>query len=634
MSEDLKQKAMEALKTYQADMEVLQTEREKSIKQYMREPYGDEEEGRSKVVMSDTFDTIETIMPYLMRVFYGGQDVAKFSGAGEGDERGAELLGELVNFFVHKRMNGFVAFHDWFKEALVCRISVAKYWFEKRTDYRERRYEGLTADEYDALIAKDGIEVVKVEETVVEEAVHETFGMDIIEVAPAIITYDVDVKIAKEIRHPMFEPLPSEEFYFDVKAKKITDSPCFHRRRMHKNEILAKYGKKVDEEELTTELESYGNNTDLWQTRFHDLGGINFILDQDDYFYLWEAYLDDYDKDGNKKPMKLVILGDRLLDSEDNTYGEPPFIDLTPIRLPHRAVGLDMATILADIQKIHTALYRAILDNIYFQNNAREIFDPSAIDSNDLYDGNRPGGKIPTKPGKDPRAAVFPMPVTPLSTQTYEMATKTIPEMRQDRTGINRYVQGDDKGLNKTAFGVNTLLNQALQRQELLARVFAETGVSKLFRKLAELTIEFMDVPQAIKLNGRWQTIDPKAIDVDFDVNIDVGIGTGTKDVIVQQMQMMMQLSMPLIPTGIVTPENIYNIMKNIYEAMGYKSVEEFITEAQTLMPGMGGMNVNPMAAGPGAAGFGIGAAPLPSAGFVAEPPGGGVPGGPTLGAY
>ena len=38
---------------------------------YRGEPFGDEEEGRSQVVSMDVRDTVQAIMPSLMRIFHG-----------------------------------------------------------------------------------------------------------------------------------------------------------------------------------------------------------------------------------------------------------------------------------------------------------------------------------------------------------------------------------------------------------------------------------------------------------------------------------------------------------------------------------------------------------------------------------
>jgi hypothetical protein len=55
--------------------------------------------------------------------------------------------------------------------------------------------------------------------------------------------------------------------------------------------------------------------------------------------------------------------------------------------------------------------------------------------------------------------------------------------VRENRTGIVRNNQGlDADSLNKTASGMNMLMSAAQQRQELIARVLAETAIKRLYR--------------------------------------------------------------------------------------------------------------------------------------------------------
>ena len=59
--------------------------------------------------------------------------------------------------------------------------------------------------------------------------------------------------------------------------------------------------------------------------------------------------------------------------------------------------------------------------------------------------------------------------------------------VRESRTGVTRYNQGlDADSLNKTATGVNALMSQSQMRMELIARVFAETGVKDLFKRIKQ----------------------------------------------------------------------------------------------------------------------------------------------------
>ena len=45
---------------------------------YRAAPFGDEEQGRSQVVLSEVRDTIQSIMPSLMRIFTSGQRIVEY----------------------------------------------------------------------------------------------------------------------------------------------------------------------------------------------------------------------------------------------------------------------------------------------------------------------------------------------------------------------------------------------------------------------------------------------------------------------------------------------------------------------------------------------------------------------------
>ena len=57
----------------------LQEERLDALDRYLGRPYGDEQEGRSAVVMRDVHDTVEWIKPSLMKVFASGDEVCFYA---------------------------------------------------------------------------------------------------------------------------------------------------------------------------------------------------------------------------------------------------------------------------------------------------------------------------------------------------------------------------------------------------------------------------------------------------------------------------------------------------------------------------------------------------------------------------
>ena len=73
-------------------------------------------------------------------------------------------------------------------------------------------------------------------------------------------------------------------------------------------------------------------------------------------------------------------------------------------------------------------------------------------------------------------------------------------QIREVRTGVTKYNQGlDSESLNKTATGISTIMNQTQMRSELIARIFAETGVKDLFRKMFALSIKYQDKEKIIQ---------------------------------------------------------------------------------------------------------------------------------------
>jgi hypothetical protein len=49
--------------------------RKRSLEYYLGKPFGNEQEGRSQVVSTDVSDTVESLLPSLMRVFTAGDRV-------------------------------------------------------------------------------------------------------------------------------------------------------------------------------------------------------------------------------------------------------------------------------------------------------------------------------------------------------------------------------------------------------------------------------------------------------------------------------------------------------------------------------------------------------------------------------
>lgn len=80
----------------------LQEERVKAMRAYTREPYGNEEEGRSAVVASDVFDAVEGMLPDLIEVFTSSEKAVVFEPVGPEDDMIFDIYdieGEIAGMF-------------------------------------------------------------------------------------------------------------------------------------------------------------------------------------------------------------------------------------------------------------------------------------------------------------------------------------------------------------------------------------------------------------------------------------------------------------------------------------------------------------------------------------------------------
>lgn len=572
--ETLVEKCLDMLKSTKEDMKQLNDERLKLYKAYRGDKLGNEIKGRSEIISTDVSNAIESFMPDLMEVFYGGQNVVEIRPQGIGDEEKARLMQEKINFDFQKGMNGYRILHDWLKDALIYKAGIVKWCWKVEDKFKTVEYRDLTDEQFYALQTDDFEIQEHSEEVVVEAGFAPDMMGGMVMITPPVKIHSVKGKKKVHTSKPFVENVAPEEFIFDIKMKNREDGFIAHKREKTADEIVKEYGiPKEDLTEYTDKLDDI-----LGQERFADLGGVGFFKAEKkkDCYYIYECYYPGSDK-------IVTLLGDKKLREEENTYGCPPFVIISPLLEPHRMIGRGIAELTLIYQQVHTALTRYIMDNIAFQSNGMNIVNPFRINTDDLLNSNKPGGIVRTKYDIDPNSAIFPVPITPLANQVYQFREMS-EGMKENAIGITRYNQGlDAKSLNRTATGISQIMSAAQKRIRFIARTLAETGVKELFQDLVTLNLNFFDSEASVKINDEWRTITPEDISGEFDVIIDVGVGTGSTEVKVNQMMQMLQnygmiasIAGPMVQQ-IYTLENVKNILKEIWECWGFKDTTKFV---------------------------------------------------------
>jgi type IV secretory pathway VirB10-like protein len=119
----------------------------------------------------------------------------------------------------------------------------------------------------------------------------------------------------------------------------------------------------------------------------------------------------------------------------------------------------------------------------------------------------------------------------------------------------------------------------------LIARNFAEGGVTDLFKQMLKLVCQYQNAKDIMAVSGSFVEIDPREWTNQFNLNINIGLGTNNKDQQAQHLMGLMQIQEKALQIGVCTPENIYNAASLYAVALGQKSPDKFFTDPSTQPP-------------------------------------------------
>lgn len=536
-----------------------------------------EVDGRSSVVSTDISDVIEWIMPSLVKMFTAGDDAVRFDPQSEEDVDGAEQATAYCNYVFYRQNPGFAIIHNWFKDALLEKAGIVKTWWDDHKDVAKEDYEGLTLDELTLMMRDRTVEIVSQKTYPDPAAPPQPAAPQMMMPLPPPMLYDVTIKRTLKAAQCRIENVPPEEFLISRQARTM-DEPFFigHRVRKTASDLRAMgYSQAQIDACMSDDYSANLNMEHLERVEFDDETD-SFRQDEGEdesrrIIWLHECYVNvDYDDDGIAELRRIVKCGTEILENE--AIDAHPFCLITPILMPHRVIGLSVADILFDLQRIKTAVWRQYLDSLALSTAPRMYVDTTRnVNLDDLL-LSRPGG-IVRGDGPD---GVTPLVLPNVGNEALQ-GLQVLDDMRENRTGVTKYNQGThSQSLNKTATGVNAIMQASNQRIELIARVFAETGVKDLFRKILKLASQNAEQETILRLNNKFIPVDPREWKTQFDVSINVGLGAGNKDQIMQHMMLILQAQQNAMPLGVVTPRNMYNALSELTKAAGFKDVSRF----------------------------------------------------------
>jgi len=555
-------------------------EREEAMRQYHRMPYGNEVDGESQIVASDIQDSVEWILPALLKTFTATDKAVSFEPSRESDVKGAEQATDTCNYVFYKQNNGFLILYTAIKDMLTVRNCAVMWRKEDQETVSSVPFKGATEEMLAMLLQEEDAEL---ESANPEQAIDTMTGQP-------VVVYSGRMKKTEKRSIVKVEAFSPDALLVqrDWTSPLLQECPYVCRMMRVTLSDLKMMGLECTADDLRSS-DSMDYNSDSKQSRItnvdsQDQSAANFVgdsdTDDDSMAEGWlriEFVLADKDGDGVAERLCVYRLSDKILKCDVTSH--VPIATSSPILNAHRWDGMSMADAVSDLQRLHTELLRQTLNNLYLTNNPRSKVLTDAnwaplANIDDLLD-SRAGGVIRQR---DINAVTEQ--VIPFSAGASMPMLEYVQGMRENRTGVSRTSQGlNPDSMNNTATGRAMDATAAMQRIELIARIIAETLVKPIFQGILKVLTDGGMQKLAFKLRDEFVEYDPNEWRDQYDMTINVGLGTGDASQKATQLMMIAALQEKGMAVGLATPKHLYHTGAKIIENAGFKDVQNFLQD-------------------------------------------------------
>ena len=548
---------------------------------YYQRQYGDEETGRSQFIDSTIRDTVNAILPSLLKIFFASEKVMEFIPRQPEDVPFAEQASDYVSWCITQSNPGFMVYHDAMKDALIRGSGFIKYYYAEKKDVEGFSYTDLDDDTLAFLMQDESVEVTSVDSQPVEQVE----GMN-----PQEMPMKHDVTIVKRSNKGKIhiECIPPEEIIYNRRSKGFEDPSTKmigHRSVMTVGELVSLGYDKDDFIDLAGTKYDLDDSEEFLSRRPEVYGSDSNAVVYDDaskrLLYTEIYYKCDFDQDDYAEIRRVCFAGDKY---EEMLMNEPvnnfPFVHLNPYPEPHDSIGTGIFDRLKDVQRTKTSIIRAMLDSLSLSVFPRMAFVDGEASVSDLMNGEV-GSLVRMRSPN----AVQPLHL-PYTGQQAEGMLNYFGEVTENRTGISKASLGLDPQslMSSSPIAVAGTLTNAQQKVEYIARVFAEKAFKPLFKGILKLIVQHQDQETIIRLRNDWVPMDPKAWDSSYDVMVNVALGGGDDNLRLQALQLIAGKHEQILTT--VGPDNplvgivqYANTLRKITELSGFKDADQFFKD-------------------------------------------------------
>jgi len=552
--------------------------RAESTRYYLGDPFGNEVDGRSQVVSRDVRDSVQAVLPSMMRVFFGSEKVVEFVPRTADDMAMSEQATDYLNYVVRQDNDAIAIFYSVFKDALMNKGGFVKWWWDDSIEVHTHTFEGLDEGALGLILQEEGVEAVSVEGRPATGISPEQIQQMEAQGQPTPQIYDVEIKRSRKRNQVKIETMPPEEFFVDAAATSLDDAMVVGHRTMSTVSDLVALGYDRDmlDDHLSDEFAFV--DSDEYTARYSntEMPGPVSAAERRRVLYTEAWCYIDYDGDGIAELRRVCTVGNNYEVVNNEPADSIPFAMFACDPEPHVFFGSDIADLTKDIQRVKSAVLRGMLDSLSFALYPRTGVVEGMVNIDDVL--NPEVGSIIRM--RQPNM-VQQLDVPFLGKDAFPMIAY-LDAMKEARTGQTAASQGLDPDVlqSTTRVAVTATIKGAEQHLEMMARLFADS-FKRMFKGILKLIITHQDRERIIRLRDEWVPIDPRVWDSTMDVSVSVGLGVGTTDerlgvlgqVALQQKEVLEKLgpSNPLVGLG-----QFRNTLAKMLEISGYPDSNQF----------------------------------------------------------
>ncbi len=507
----------------------LSDERAQATQFYFGEPFGNEVEGQSQIVMTEVRDGILGVIPSILRVIFGPERVVEFAPRRADGVEGAEQATDAIQYIFADDNPGFLLSYSVLKDGLLKRLGIFKWGFVQ-SERKAYSLDNVSHDQLVTLVGDPDVELTRVTEKKPEsQPESQPASPPGVPAQPPEVYYEVELtKTDKTTGRPTIDAVPPEEFLYTRLSRTLDDALMVaHRMRKTRSELLALGipAKVIDEHAPGNDMSLESNPEELARRKAVNNG---MSIDpaagpENDKILYIEAYpYIDYNGDGEAELRRICTIGPTYYPVSNDPVDERPFSIFTPDPEPHTLVGQSLADRLMDMQLLKSNLVRSVFNSLALSIFPRFGYVEGEVNVGDVLN---------TAIGAPIRMRA-PNMITPLSVdfvgQDALPLFGLIDDTIERRTGRNKGVMGlDADALQSTTQSAATAaITSAQEQMELLVRIFAETALKPMFRGILRMLVKHQPRPFVARLRGAWTEVDPRPWDADMDVVCNVALGS------------------------------------------------------------------------------------------------------------